>query len=47
MLRVLALVAVLAGGLVGSAWAEGFNLSEWNGKKIQNIRVFSLTKLMM
>lgn len=25
----------------------GFNLSEWNGKKIQNIRVFSLTKLMM
>ncbi len=25
----------------------GFSLSEWNGKKIQNIRVFNLTKLMM
>lgn len=25
----------------------GFNLSDWNGKKIQNIRVFSMTKLMM
>ena len=25
----------------------GFNLSEWNGKQIQNIRVYSLTKLMM
>ena len=25
----------------------GFFLSEWNGKKIQNIRVFNLTKLMM
>lgn len=25
----------------------GFSLSEWNGKLIQNIRVFNLTKLMM
>jgi hypothetical protein len=25
----------------------GFNLSDWNGKKIQNIRVFNATKLMM
>ena len=25
----------------------GFSLSEWKGKKIQNIRVFNLTKLMM
>ena len=25
----------------------GFNLSDWNGKKIQNIRIYSLTKLMM
>ena len=25
----------------------GFSLSDWNGKKIQNIRVFNLTKLMM
>lgn len=25
----------------------GFYLSDWNGKKIQNIRVFNLTKLMM
>jgi hypothetical protein len=25
----------------------GFFLSDWNGKKIQNIRVFNLTKLMM
>lgn len=24
----------------------GFSLSEWNGRKIQNIRVFNLTKLM-
>ena len=24
----------------------GFSLSEWNGKRIQNIRVFNLTKLM-
>ena len=25
----------------------GFNLSDWNGKKIQNIRVYNLTRLMM
>lgn len=25
----------------------GFSLSEWQGKKIQNIRVYNLTKLMM
>jgi hypothetical protein len=25
----------------------GFSLSDWQGKKIQNIRVFNLTKLMM
>ena len=25
----------------------GFSLSDWNGKKIQNIRVFNVTKLMM
>ena len=25
----------------------GFYLSEWNGKKIQNIKVFNVTKLMM
>ena len=25
----------------------GFSLSEWNGRKIQNIRVFNLTKLLM
>ena len=25
----------------------GFYLSDWNGKKIQNIRVHNLTKLMM
>ena len=25
----------------------GFSLSDWQGKKIQNIRVFSLTKLMV
>ena len=25
----------------------GFFLSEWNGKKIQNIKVYNLTKLMM
>lgn len=25
----------------------GFGLSDWNGKKIQNIRVYNLTKLMM
>ena len=25
----------------------GFSLSDWNGKKIQNIRIYSLTKLMM
>ena len=25
----------------------GFSLSDWNGKKIQNIRVFNLTKLMI
>ena len=24
-----------------------FSLSDWNGKKIQNIRVFNLTKLMI
>ena len=25
----------------------GFSLSDWNGKKIQNIKVYNLTKLMM
>ena len=25
----------------------GFNLSEWNGKKIQNIRIYNATRLMM
>ena len=25
----------------------GFSLSEWNGKQIQNIRVYNITKLMM
>ena len=25
----------------------GFSLSDWNGKKIQNIRVYNLTKPMM
>jgi hypothetical protein len=25
----------------------GFSLSEWNGKKIQNVRIYSVTKLMM
>lgn len=25
----------------------GFNLSDWNGRKIQNIRVYNLTRLMM
>ena len=25
----------------------GFSLSEWNGKKIQNIRVYNLKKMMM
>jgi hypothetical protein len=25
----------------------GFSLSDWNGKKIQNIRVYNLTRLMM
>ena len=25
----------------------GFNLSDWNGKKIQNVRIYSVTKLMM
>ena len=25
----------------------GFSLSEWNGKKIQNIKVFNATKLLM
>ena len=24
----------------------GFNLSDWNGKKIQNIRVFNLTRMI-
>ena len=25
----------------------GFRLTDWNGKKIQNIRVYNITKLMM
>ena len=25
----------------------GFSLSDWQGKKIQNIKVYNLTKLMM
>lgn len=25
----------------------GFNLSDWKGKKIQNVRIYSVTKLMM